>query len=267
MPRNRSLPPHLEIRKTGYYWRRRLPRSLRDRGAMPHADPDKGNITSSEKSFLCFSLRIHVLRDAKILARRLTGISDQVLAALAEKTMTIAPDLATRLLEQLARFEIDAYERARAIAEPRSHESATFELRREEALQDTLRRAILLGDREIARAPLRHVAACLGLTLDEAEDDWKALAFEATKVLLDVNQERLRRQQGHYDQPTPVFRRAVGPPLGCARPASRHTAGGGRGAGGFCDQQGATVARRAHIRRARTCRLCVKSFCLTRLSR
>lgn len=43
MPRKRSLPPHLEIRKTGYYWRRRLPRSLRDRDGMPVLDPEKGN--------------------------------------------------------------------------------------------------------------------------------------------------------------------------------------------------------------------------------
>ncbi len=40
MPRNRSLPPHLEIRRAGYAWRRRLPRSLRDRG---DAGPEPGD--------------------------------------------------------------------------------------------------------------------------------------------------------------------------------------------------------------------------------
>ena len=114
MPRNRSLPPHLEIRRSGYYWRRRLPRSLRDRGAAASGDPGKGGCTPSEKSFLCFSLRIHVLRDAKILARRLTEMSDLVFAADAETMMAIAPETQVWMLESLGRFEIEAFERARA---------------------------------------------------------------------------------------------------------------------------------------------------------
>lgn len=209
MPRNRSLPPHLEIRKTGYFWRRRLPRSLRDRGAMPPADPEQGNDAPSQKSFLCFSLRTHVLRDAKILARRLTEMSDLVFAADAEMTMAIALETQFWMLESLARFEIEAFERTRAVAGPRSPEAAALGLRREEALQDTLRQALWFGDRDIARQPLRHVAAQLGIALDEADEDWSALAYEATKVLLDVSQERHRRQQGHYDQPTVFFRRAI----------------------------------------------------------
>lgn len=209
MPRNRSLPPHLEIRKTGYYWRRRLPRSLRDRGGAFRSDPDETNCTPSTKSFLCFSLRIHVLRDAKILARRLTEMSDLVFAADAETTMAIAPETQIWMLESLARFEIEAFERERAVASPRSPEAAALGLRREEALQDTLRQALWLGDREVARQPLRHVAAQLGIEIDDPEEDWAALAYEATKVLLDVSQERARRQQGIYDQPSVFFRRAI----------------------------------------------------------
>ena len=81
MPRNRSLPPHLERRQSGYFWRRRLP--------CPRLP--RPNWTPSKKSFLCFSLRTHVPREAKILARRLTAMSDMVFAAVAETTMTIAP--------------------------------------------------------------------------------------------------------------------------------------------------------------------------------
>ncbi|WP_211241966.1 hypothetical protein [Roseivivax halodurans] len=95
------------------------------------------------------------------------------------------------------------------MAAPRSPEAAVSDLRREEALQSTLRHALWLGDREVARRPLKHVAAHLGITLDDGDQDWTALAYEATKVLLDVSQERARRQQGIYQQPTPVFRRAV----------------------------------------------------------
>lgn len=192
MPLNRSLPPHLEIRKSGYFWRRRLPRSLRDRVTMPPADPDQGVFTASKKSFLCFSLLVHLLSDAKILALRLTEMSDLVFAADAETSMAIAPETQIWMLEGLARFEIEAFERARAIAGPRSAEAAALGLRREEVLQATLHQALWLGDREVARHPLRHVAAHLGIEIDEADEDWAALAYEATKVLLDVSQERAR---------------------------------------------------------------------------
>ena len=123
--------------------------------------------------------------------------------------MAIAPDTQIWMLESLARFEIEAFERARAIAGPRSPENAAIDLRREEALQATLRQALWLGDRDAARHPLRHVAAQLGIEIDDADEDWTALAYEATKVLLDVSQERGRRQQGIYDQPTVFFRRAI----------------------------------------------------------
>ncbi len=158
---------------------------------------------------MCFSLRTHLPRDAKILARRLTEMSDLVFAADAETMMAIVPEIQVQLLEGLARFEIAAFEQARAVAGPRSAEAAALDLRREEALQATLRQALWLGDREVALRPLRHVAMHLGIELDEADADWTALAYEATKVLLDVSQERARRQQGVYDQPTAFFRSAV----------------------------------------------------------
>ena len=209
MPRNRSLPPHLEIRKTGYYWRRRLPRSLRDRGGPSDAGSGRAPCTPSKKSFLCLSLRTHVPANAKTLARRLTEMSDLVFAADSETMITIAPETQIWMLESLARFEIEALERARAIAGPRSSEAAAVELQHEEVLQATLRQALWLGDREVARHPLRHVAAQLGIEVDDSEEDWAALSYVATKVLLDVSQERARCQQGHYDQPTVFFRRAL----------------------------------------------------------
>ncbi len=162
MPRNRSLPPHLETRRAGYYWRRRMPRSLRDWGEAFSDRTEKEDATRPKKVLLCFSLRSHVLRDAKILARRLTEMSDLVFAADAETMMAIAPEIQVRMLESLARFEIEAFERTRAVAAPRSPEAAVSDLRREEALQSALRQAIWLGDREVARRPLKHVAAISG---------------------------------------------------------------------------------------------------------
>lgn len=210
LPRNRSWPPHLEIRRLGFYWRRRLSRSLLGPNEDLERDPGQGACPGPRKMFLCFSLRTHVLRDAKILARRLTEMSDLVFDADAEKMMSIAPETQVQILESLARFEIEAFERIRAHAGPRSPEAAALDLRREEALQATLRQALYLGDREVVRRPLQYVAAQLGLALDDSDVDWTALAYEATKVLLDVSQERERRQRGLYDQPSIYFRRALG---------------------------------------------------------
>ena len=50
MPGTRSLPPHLEIRRAGYYWRRRLPRSLRDRRI--HASGAPENKRPKKESFV-----------------------------------------------------------------------------------------------------------------------------------------------------------------------------------------------------------------------
>lgn len=113
-------------------------------------------------------------------------MSDLAFAADAETVGAIAPEIQKRLLESLARFEIEAFERARAYAGPRSPDAAALELRREEALQQVLRDAIWLQNREVARRPLQHVAWHLGLELDESDEDWTALAFEATKVLLEI---------------------------------------------------------------------------------
>lgn len=200
MPRNRSLLPHLELRPSGFFWRRRCARIFHG---------TETGWTQSRKISLCLSLRTHVLRDAKILARRLTEMSDLVFAADAEMTMAIAPEIQAGMLETLARFEIAAFEQARSMAPWRSPEAAALDLRREEALQMTLRQALCLGDREIVRHPLRHIAAQLGIELDETEEDWTALAYEATKVLLDVSHERARRSQGNYEQPSIAFRRVL----------------------------------------------------------
>ena len=220
MARSRSFPPHLEIRRNGYYWRRRIPSEFR-RAALRAGAGDTGNIwTPSSKLLLCFSLRTNLPFNAKMLARRLTEMSDLVFAANAEMTMAIAPETQVQMLESLARFEIEAFEHARAIAAPRSAEMAAIDLQREEVLQSTLCQALYLGDREVARAPLRHVASQLGLSIAEDCEDWSRLAYEATKVLLDISKERHKRQQGLYEQPTPVFQRAISTNAAHHRPAT-----------------------------------------------
>lgn len=59
--------------------------------------------------FLCVSRRTHVLRDAKFLARRLTGMSDLVCDADAQTMMSIAPETLGQILQSLARFGIEGF--------------------------------------------------------------------------------------------------------------------------------------------------------------
>ncbi|SFB15008.1 hypothetical protein SAMN05421688_3258 [Poseidonocella pacifica] len=151
MPRNRSFPPHFEIRRSGYFWRRRLSRPRRGLAGAASCVSGNGICTPSKKSFLCFSLRTHVLRDAKFLARRLTEMSDLVFAADAETTMAMTLKTQAWILESLAWFEIEAFERARSIAGARSSDVAAMDLRREGLLQHTLRQALYHGDRGVAR--------------------------------------------------------------------------------------------------------------------
>ena len=187
MPRIADIP-HLERRPSGFFWRRRLPRAM-----LRH---------DATEFFLVVSLRTHVPSDAKSRAGRLTALSDTVFAWATETGM-IDPDLATRLLKALARFEIEADEAARAVAPPRSQADVEMALARESAVQETLRRALMLNDREAARAPLRAVAARLGVALEEDDDDWKRLAWRATRVLLEASAERARRETGSYGAERP----------------------------------------------------------------
>ncbi|MBR9765987.1 MAG: hypothetical protein GYB53_21340 [Rhodobacteraceae bacterium] len=110
------------------------------------------------------------------------------------------------LLTELARCQIAAHEAMRACTEPRSEAAANFAAQTERATQDMLRRALALGDRTPVTEPLREMARQFGVTLDETSSDWRALAFEALRVMLDVSRERERREVGTYEEATPIFR-------------------------------------------------------------
>lgn len=157
------LQAHLERRGSLYYWRRRWPRAVLDR------NPE----SFLRRKFLLFPLRTDVLRDAKALARRLTDLSDLTFAACAEKTMAISPSDMDALPVGLCRFQIEAADLAREIAPTRTLQATACEQACAEAALAALRQAILLRDREPARAPLRPVAKRLGLTLDEADEGFR----------------------------------------------------------------------------------------------
>lgn len=148
---------------------------------------------------LLFALRSHVLPDAKALAQKLTLLSDLAFAADTERTMPIGSDIMEKLLVELCRFLIGAAETAREMAPLRSLETAADELACANAATDTLRQAIFLRDREMARLPLQQVAVRLGVPLDEFDPDWQRLAYRALRVMLEAHEEDLRRDQGQFD--------------------------------------------------------------------
>jgi hypothetical protein len=203
--------PYLERRPGGFLYRRRIP----GRAALllPAAEPgpDARSAPSEKKSsekFLRLSLRTHVPAEARILALRLTAFFDLAFALVTERRMDhLRPDQ-IEMLEALARFQIAAHAAARAAAPARSEAAARQVAACEQATQGVLRRALATGDRELARQPLREVAARLGLALLEDTEDWNRLAFEATRILLDASQLRERQELGEFEDPSPVFRTA-----------------------------------------------------------
>lgn len=86
---------------------------------------------------------------------------------------------------------------------------ARHEARREETLQEVLREAIFLRNWDVARKPLKAVAEHLGLDLPENPHDWRHLASNATRAMLEVSQECQRRDRGEYSEPCVFFRRAM----------------------------------------------------------
>ncbi|SEN59628.1 DUF6538 domain-containing protein [Palleronia pelagia] len=186
--------PHLEKRPSGFFFRRRLPRAL-----VEISNP-------GQSSAICLSLRTDVLSEAKILVARLTVLTDAAFALTTERPVDHLKPEHVALLTELARCQIAAHEALRASAEPRSEEAANFAAQTERATQDMLRRALALGDRTPVTDPLREMARQFGVTLDVSTADWRALAFEALRVMLDVSREREKREVGTYEDVTPIFR-------------------------------------------------------------
>ncbi len=186
--------PYLEKRPSGYFFRRRLPSSWQEL------------VNPGQVSAICLSLRTDVLSDAKILVARLTALTDAAFALTTERPVNHLKPEHVALLSEMARFQIAAHEAMRASAEPRSEAAATFAAQTERATQDMLRRALALGDRSPVEEPLRDMAKRLNVTLDETSADWRKLAFEALRVMLDVSREREKREIGTYEEVTPVFR-------------------------------------------------------------
>lgn len=158
--------------------------------AVQQPQPGKIRFESPDiEKTLCLSLKTDAFSVAAELARRLTHLSEQTFLY-ATTTMTLTAQETATVLTALARFEIEAADQARVLGDPRSPGMAHAELEREVAVQATLRDAFARRDYSVATAPLAHVADLLGIDLpDQATEDARLLAYEATRVLLDVSQE------------------------------------------------------------------------------
>lgn len=242
MPKARSKHariPHLELRPQGYVWRRRIPRSILRlnqiadsplstkftpdrvkptqtecglRRAIAHSEglsnlqeENSGIQTVDSQISICLALKTHAFPEAADLARKLSAISDQIFLY-AATSMSLSPQDTTTLLTAFARFEIEAGDRERALADPRSPQLAQAALEREAARQAVLRQAFFQHDYSIVQEPLRHVANHLGIKLpDAASEQARLLAYEATRVMLDASQEKVRRDRGEFPGPSPYF--------------------------------------------------------------
>lgn len=256
MPHARSKHahiPHLELRPQGYVWRRRLPRAVLRLGDPTEADKapvfasvrvkpgedhrilrndmsrsvhlhetqeeNSPSQTANRGIPICVSLKTHAFSVAAELARRLSALSDQVFLY-ATTTMSLPSKDIDHILTTLARFEIEAADRERALGDPRSPQLAQAALEREAARQAVLRQAFFERDYTVAQEPLRHVAAHLGIELPEAGgEDARILAYKATRVMLDNSEDKARRDRGFFPGPSPYFSRAIAEETSLGLPA------------------------------------------------
>lgn len=103
--------------------------------------------------------------------------------------MAIAPSDMNCLLIGLCRSQIEAADLAREIAPTRTLQAAAYKQACAEAALATLRHAILLREREPARAPLRAVATRLGIALDDADEGYPSLALRALEAMREAGGE------------------------------------------------------------------------------
>ncbi|MDP2083639.1 MAG: tyrosine-type recombinase/integrase [Gemmobacter sp.] len=182
--------PYLELRPTGYFWRRRVPVAMSSRYSNP---------------FFCFPLKTDLLREAAAVAGRITAISDICFRA----EIAVPPDVMTRLLVTYARLEIETADRIRALTGPRSRAAADASLAVEAAIRASLRDAILRCERDPALRAIESTARHLGLTLAGDDEDMPVLADKMLRLMLEVSEERERRARGHFAESQPFLALAL----------------------------------------------------------
>lgn len=203
----KSFPPYLERRPSGFYFRRRFPQRKEGKcrfdskkGAGFWFDPPESSHA------VCMSLFTTHLTDAKRIVRRLTAVSDALFDAVMERRdMPVSAQLIIAILADVRDQEIRAFEARRAAAPARDETAVNAALVREAQIQQSLREAIALGKRDTALDPLLAALVRAGIVLDPSDPDWAQLAHNTNRVLLEVSEERARREQGHYSAAEPAL--------------------------------------------------------------
>lgn len=180
---------HLEYRRSGFVWRRRIPQFSR-------FDPQR---------ILRFALRSHDAIWAREIAAQLTSLTS--LAFDYARIRPMQPTELHQVISRLVRWKLDEADTSRRLGLPRCVQTARREQERYAAC-DTLRRAILLRNYEALREPIRYALDQLGLQVAEASPDWQQIGHEAAHALLDATKEISRRDRGEFDQPSAYFRAA-----------------------------------------------------------
>lgn len=206
--------PHLELRPTGYYWRRRLPASLKKLLPKEVKPPP-----------LCFPLKTKDRLQAARIARSLTALSEICFAA----EIDMPPEVMTHLLVSYARLEIETADRLRALTGPRTRTAAETALAIEAELRASLREAILHCDHSAAVDPVKLTAERLGIEINEEEDDYAILCDKMLRMQIELSEEREKRTKGHFSEKQPYLGMAlsglhtcVEAPAPTNEPASAH---------------------------------------------
>lgn len=178
--------PHLELRRTGFFWRRRVPTAILPR---------------YQTSFFCFPLKTHVLREAAAVASRITAISDICFRA----EIDVSPEVMTRVLVTYARLEIETADRLRAFMGPQTREAAEASLALETAIRASLRDALFLCERDPALRAIESTARHLGIDLVGEDEDLPILADKMLRLMIELSEERERRTRGHFSDNQPYL--------------------------------------------------------------
>lgn len=181
--------PHLELRRSGFFWRRRFSGSF---WFDPHV--------------FRLSLRTRDPLLAIPLALRLTELSSRLFEVARSAQMNTS-EMHALITETLAR-EVREADRLRMTAPPRSREDAASEQAQLDALVATLREAITLRDYRLVHDMMRTTAKDLGIAPDETSLAWRSAAHQTVRGLLDATQERIAHDRGEFDEPSVFFRSA-----------------------------------------------------------
>lgn len=151
------------------------------------------------KSFFAFSLRTHLIGEARRRAAIATRFTDDLIGLIE----VCGADMRDQqnmdgVVDDLMRFEVEAAEAVRETCGPRSAEEVAAAIRIHEATRDTLHAALVYNDYGAVHAPLERTLSRLGLAIAPGTDGYRRLARRCARALVDVADENIRRENGVY---------------------------------------------------------------------